>query len=63
MPNHLDAHPTAAAACRPRRFPVTATTRLKQAEAEQLRDAADRLDVTLSTLLRRLAVDYLRNSA
>lgn len=46
----------------PRRFPVTATTRLKVAEAHQLRQAAGSRDLTVSTLLRQLTLDYLRTN-
>jgi hypothetical protein len=46
----------------PRRFPSTATCRLKASEATQLRDAADKRDVSVSSLLRQLALDFLSST-
>lgn len=61
MPEDSDRCP--ALALRSRRYPATATTRLKQAEAAQLRAAADRLDLTVSMLLRNLTLAYLADAA
>ena len=45
-----------------RRFPATASVRLKQEEAERLREAADALDLSVSSLLRQVALQYLSST-
>ena len=55
--------PTAAVPSSRRRFPATASVRLKEVEAERLREAAEALDISVSALLRRATLQYLSSSS
>ena len=55
--------PTATMPSSRRRFPATASVRLKEVEAERLREAAAALDISVSALLRRATLQYLSSSS